>query len=156
VHPLEVVVDEHAHREAAEGHREDEVAPTAPEHPRGRPRLPGGARDDHGGEHPAPVEQRAGFVGVCRDAIEVEAVRHAEDDEACHEHGPRPAEAADGERHEPDGERDQHEVAQRIGEVGGDRERRPAGRGHDLAEGDRGTHGRDREPTDHAVEPRDL
>ena len=125
IQPREAAVDEQAETAGAEAERHDD--PPQPlvgrDDGRGPRRLPGGAADQEQPEPPAGIEPGAGLVGAVRVADEVERVREPERRDAGEQQHPGAVQPPAGAGQGADDHADQDEVAERVGEVGGDLER---------------------------------
>ena len=149
---VEVVVDERGEPDRPERRGKHEGAPAPDEPSRGDAlRLPDGQRHDHRRERPARVDEAADVRPV-RDHEEVDRVADREDGEPERESRPAAAQLPARDGHRSDDEREQRQVADRIREVGGDRELRAAGRVDDRAERDRGADAGHGERGNRAVE----
>ena len=115
--------------------------------------LPRRRAHEHHARGPGGVEHAADLVGAVGDAPEVDRVRHPEQREAADDRRPG-APAAEPEDAEQAGdEAEQQDVAHRVGEVGGDRQRVAAGAVEHPAVDERGGDGGEAERDDQAVDP---
>jgi hypothetical protein len=146
---------QHPDREERRGDRHRGDAHPARHHPlAGRRRHPGRAREEQGAERPGDVEEAAFDVGALRRLEQVGDVGDGQDDDARPEQRPGGAGAPAGEGGGGDDQREQRQVADRIGEVGGDFGARAfAGRGGDRPQRERRGQRGDGEPGDQPVEP---
>ena len=116
-------IDQHSEADCAEGGGKDERTPGLNPDTRDRPRLPdGGNRHDRRAEHPGHVDDPAG-VGLVGDLEEVRRVPDRQEQVADHQERPATAEPPAGHRQAADQDRTEREIADRIREVGGNRER---------------------------------
>jgi hypothetical protein len=154
VQPLEVVVDEHGEADEREhGRQSQRLPPFVPGLRDLATRLPGRAREQHARSHPADVEELALDVRLRGGLVEVDAVRDGEAREARGDQHPRPIQPPPVEGDDADQHREQQQVEQRVGEVGGDDELRAAGLVEDGVEDDGSAEGRDDETADDPVQP---
>ena len=153
VNPNPVVVDEHGQSGEAEERRRRQELPAFD--PRAEPhrRRPRGDGEEHEREQPPQVEQRPERIRVRRDPEEIRSVGEREAGEAGGDQQPLAPRPPAGHRKHADDEREQHHVAERVGEIRRDRQRVPAGRLDDRPEGDRRSDGGDAQSADRTVQP---
>ena len=153
VNPNPVVVDEHGQSGEAEERRRRKELPAFDPHSEPHRRRPRGDGEEHEREQPTQVEQRPERIRVRRDPEEIERVGEREAGEAGGDQQPLPPRPPAGHRKHADDEREQHHVAERVGEIGRDRQRVPAGCLDDRPEGDRRSDGGDAQSADRTVQP---
>ena len=116
-------------------------------------RHPRGPAEQEGRGGPQRVEQRAVDVGAERGLVEEQSVGDRDRDEARADHGPRAAGAPAGEAEHAGHDREQEQVADRVGDVG-QQQRAGLRRGADQRlEQEHGGEAGGRERGDDAVEP---
>ena len=125
---LEVVIDQHRNDAERKQRRQHEHAPCGRGSRPGSPaQRPPGGRDRHCPDEPQSVGPRPGRVADRRLLVKVDAVGERHHRQAATEQSPAavgaPSAQGDG-RHD---ERREQEVAERVGEVDGDRRRVPLG-----------------------------
>ena len=144
VRPGQLVGDEHGERQGGEHRGRDEPAGAARRRARLPPQRPprriGEEQVDDG---PQGRDQLARLVGAERDLAGIHRVGDGLQAERERHRRPRRARPPAGERERGDHEREQGEVGQRIGEVGGERRGVPARPLH---------HGREQQGRDHRAD----
>ena len=150
-----LVVDEQPERDQREDGGEDEHARErhAAAGLHGAEPAPGGVGEQQRRGRPHRGEERVLPVGAEGDLARVDDVGDRLGGEREREQRPAEAGAPAGQRQQRDDEREQDEVEQRIGEVGGDLEPVAGGVGEHRVEGDRRGERRDRGRADGGVEP---
>ena len=138
-------------REGGEAHR-----PAVLDGHRAARGLPGGGREEHQARGPAAVPQARVDVGLVGDGDEVVGVGDPEEHDAQAQQRPGAIGAPAAQREGGDDDREQDEVADRVGEVRGDAERVAADRVQHGLQDDRGAHGAGGERGGQPVDPQRL
>ena len=120
----EVIVDEHGQRyQRADDRRRCQRSSLQLDPARAARADPGGNGEKDPHQRPQDVEQRSFLVGADRGGPQVDGVRHTRGEEGEADHHPLEPGRPAGQPEDAGDEREEHDVAERVGEIGGDRER---------------------------------